>query len=636
MKIFKGTFQEENMKNFSIKPTGALRRFLETQMDGLTGNIAAAGYPYDTATWGNPDYVPDEPVTWWPFEQTGYYIDGLTRCAVLLEDKKALEKAEKIIYSAIDNADEDGYIGPAFMKENKPLTVNRWAHVVFFRACMALFDYNGDMKIPRAIAAHYLGGSYDYSFDRDVLNAEILLWAYGVLRDGRLLAMAEKIHADYNAGEQKTTVTGDMLTDDTLLHKRKMFIHGVSYCEYSKLGAIFYMYTGNKKYLRVSEKALERLDKYYKLPNGCISSGEMTHKNSYDEVTETCDVSDYSWLLEYMLAATGDLKYADDIERCIFNAGIGAVTEDFRALQYFSCANQIITNEHSNHCRYMLGNSMMSYSPHPGTQCCPGNVNRFMPNYIMSMWDMRGREVYFNLFGASDFCGKTDGGDIKISVDTAYPLSDRLDFTVETKTPFILKIRIPQFSEGFDGIPSGAEEDGGYLILNIKENRRFSLEIKQNIKRHICHGGIYFTRGALTYSLGMKGERSAYAVDTVNGKEFVSYRMTADKPWNYAVISDCNPAFLCGKADVFDVNANIPSITVEARRIPKWELHPRKNYRCWNWKYETVIKKDGCYTFTPRLPDMKNAAVSPEKEKITLYPYGASKLRMTVLPVTEK
>lgn len=27
------------MKNFSIKPTGALRRFLETQMDGLTGNI---------------------------------------------------------------------------------------------------------------------------------------------------------------------------------------------------------------------------------------------------------------------------------------------------------------------------------------------------------------------------------------------------------------------------------------------------------------------------------------------------------------------------------------------------------------------------------------------------------------------
>lgn len=52
------------MRNFSIKPTGALRRFLETQMDGLTGNIEAAGYPFNLSAWGNPDYVPREPVTW--------------------------------------------------------------------------------------------------------------------------------------------------------------------------------------------------------------------------------------------------------------------------------------------------------------------------------------------------------------------------------------------------------------------------------------------------------------------------------------------------------------------------------------------------------------------------------------------
>ena len=31
--------------------------------------------------------------------------------------------------------------------------------------------------------------------------------------------------------------------------------------------------------------------------------------------------------------------YLDQIEKCVFNAGLGAVTEDFRALQYFSCVN---------------------------------------------------------------------------------------------------------------------------------------------------------------------------------------------------------------------------------------------------------------------------------------------------------
>lgn len=59
------------------------------------------------------------------------------------------------------------------MKNKKEGDINRWLHVVFFRACMALFGYNGDMKIPQAIAAHYLGTPYDYSFDRDVLNAEL-------------------------------------------------------------------------------------------------------------------------------------------------------------------------------------------------------------------------------------------------------------------------------------------------------------------------------------------------------------------------------------------------------------------------------------------------------------------------------
>lgn len=175
-----------------IRPSGWIKDFLKLQMEGLTGNIEAAGYPFDGQVWGNPDYRPEKTdlSAWWPCEQTGYWLDGYTRCAILLDDREAIEKAKAIIYAVIDHPDEDSYLGPAALKKNGD-TMFRWPHVVFFRACMALYDDNGDRRIPEAIARHYLNCPYDYSVDRDVLNVEIMLWCYGVTGDERLLRLAE-------------------------------------------------------------------------------------------------------------------------------------------------------------------------------------------------------------------------------------------------------------------------------------------------------------------------------------------------------------------------------------------------------------------------------------------------------------
>ena len=89
----------EKMK---IKPTGILRELLEKQMSGLTGNIEAAGFPYNISLWGEEDYLSEDgnPV-WWIYEQSAYWVDGFTRAAILLEDKSATARAENIIYKVI-------------------------------------------------------------------------------------------------------------------------------------------------------------------------------------------------------------------------------------------------------------------------------------------------------------------------------------------------------------------------------------------------------------------------------------------------------------------------------------------------------------------------------------------------------
>ena len=71
--------------------------------------------------------------------------------------------------------------------------------------------------------------------------------------------------------------------------------------------------------------------------DGLHNSAEELLSNGVDRQHETCNISDFSWSQNYMFEATGNAEYPDKIEKCVWNAGLGSVTEDFKAAQYFSC-----------------------------------------------------------------------------------------------------------------------------------------------------------------------------------------------------------------------------------------------------------------------------------------------------------
>ena len=77
----------------AVTPDGWTREFLDRQRAGLTGHPHVSGYPFNTPMWSGTVYRPvghwgDD---WWPYEQTGYYIDGAVRCAHLLKDQALLK-----------------------------------------------------------------------------------------------------------------------------------------------------------------------------------------------------------------------------------------------------------------------------------------------------------------------------------------------------------------------------------------------------------------------------------------------------------------------------------------------------------------------------------------------------------------
>src|SRR5471032_309518 len=120
----------------------------------------------------------------------------------------------------------------------------------------------------------------------------------------------------------------------------------------------------------------------------------------------------------YMLMAGGDGHWADRIEQTIFNALPGAVTKDFKQVQYFSSNNQIAAT--STICP-RIAQTRMSYRAAHETECCAGNVNRAMPNYVTRMWMRMDGGFAATLFGPCEVMADLGGQSVKISEETDYP-----------------------------------------------------------------------------------------------------------------------------------------------------------------------------------------------------------------------
>lgn len=645
--------RETNIKN--IKIDGWMLDYLKAQESGLTGNLDKCGYPFSEYHWHDFDlntYEIEETATdmlemkedtcphWWPYEQAGYLLDGVTRCGHLLNSKSLLEKAEKSFDFSLKNKDTDGFIGPRFLKMN--VTWNKWPLVVFFRALLAHYSATKDESIIKAIEEHYLLSDLDYSDGRDVYNVEIMLLTYLETKNKALLEKAIATYQKYNEADERTC-------DKTLLSDQKPYEHGVSYNEYSKLGALLYICTGEQKYLDVSIAAYKKIDKYFMLASGLHCSNEYLRSNHYMQSHEGCDITDYTWALGYLLMATGDAKYADKIEKCVLNAGVGQLTEDFRALQYFSCPNQLIVDDCSNHNTYYKGENWMQYRPNHIVQCCPGNITRFFPNYCLKMYMENENEIFSLFFGKNEFETKLGENNIKIFQVTDFPFSDSVTYKIKSATkPFNLNIRIPKWSVGAKLIKNGEEikikKYKGFAKLKAEKGDKIELLLPSEIKvKKYQRTGAVVEKGPLVYSFGMYGERK---LDTNNEfpDDFPVYSIYPDKDWNYALDSLDARDFKFKKSKLsgnpFDIRYTPLKILAPAKKINGWvlsEISAKEEFAergtevpLSKWDIEKFV-------FTPKHPSKAKikASLKNKKETIELVPLASAKLRLTIFPITK-
>jgi len=625
----------------AVQPEGWLRVYMEKQAAQLGSKLPQVSWPFTFDYWAGEENAE----SWWPWEQKAYWLDGATRLALVLQDEQLLAQALTSIDFTLAHAGADGYLGPLFFKEPKDPSCSRWPQNVFFRGLAALSDAQNSLhdaatgKIVEQIRKHYLSDNISYGTPvRNVTNIEAMLWCYGHTGDQRLLALAEDVWREY------MTVSEDPEHGDMqplrVYADAPISCHGCTYAEIMKLPAILYLHTGKEEYLRFALAAMRRVTDHHLLIDGIPSTTEYYRTITSLDSHETCDISDHTWSWGYMLMATGDCVWADRVERACFNAAPGAIKNDWKSLQYFSCPNQFLATLNSDHNYPSAGGRQMAYQPNPGQKvaCCAGNVHRIFPNYVIRMW-MKGIDggLAAVLYGPSRLNTTigSDNQEIEIIQTTDFPFNERVHLRINATHPvdFPLSLRIPGWCRAPRLTVNGAavsvpKSDKGFLVL--ERTFRPGDEIALTLPMELAitgwpNDGMGIERGPLVYSLPIKEVWNSRVEQKFTTDDFPAWEVTPASAWNYGIA--LNTTKLKSEVEiknepgpVVDPWQNPPTtLTVPLRKIEGWELRSNPD--------------NPDQKFTPPLPVVSVSNVSNNVERVALVPYGATHLRVTIFPV---
>ncbi|MBN1490456.1 MAG: glycoside hydrolase family 127 protein [Phycisphaerae bacterium] len=564
----------------------------------------------------------------WPVEQCAYWLDGLVRLAYILDDEVLIAKAQSRLDPIVDGVLNGGesffYWQPESVLDND---FNNWGHSHMGRALVAYYQATGQRRILDALVKIYadfpIGEMKELKEVSGACNIDPMLETYVLSGDKRILENVLRFARSDGFQQFVKRWAGGEVPHG----------HGVIYYEDVRLPALLYPWTRDSEMLAASTKALALGIEHNGLPIGLVSSEEHLAGIGPSRHVETCNVACGAYTFACMLRLTGERLFADRIEKIFFNAAPVTISRDFRMLPYFQVPNRMAAFPVET----PLAGGNRSYDLTAGrTMCCVGNVNRVVPNYILNMWmSTPDGGVAATLYGPNTLKTETTGGvPIVIESDTAYPFEEEIRMFVrpEENVEFPLHLRIPSWCQepqlhlNGEQLPAKPDDSGFVRIDRMWEkNDRITLRLPMRVS--VSQG----RETPFPEDNYFRGRSLAKVRDVANPFATVSYGPllfalpiadiddSAADPnarWNYAL--DVDPA----------------NVDHEIKVVRSAEPDE------WPWGLDAPVKLDVPvqeFDWSPmkEQPLPKEPIADGRKTRVALVPYGCTRFRICMFPVTE-
>ncbi len=608
----------------SIRPAGWLRNQLQTQANGLSGHL--------DETWAdvgpNSGWLGGAGESW---ERGPYYLDGLIPLAYSLDDTGLKAKAQKYIDWTLDHQSANGMIGPASNND-------WWPRMVMLKALVQYQEATADPRVLPVLSRYFAcqlkklpaRPLRDWGKFRWQDNALTVIWLYNRTGDPELLKLARLLHrqgfdwqAQYADFKYTQPVTAEMikLNQGQGLADLALCTHGVNNGQALKAAPVWSILSGNPADRGGFDQMLSALDKYHGLPNGMFSCDEHLAGRNPSQGSELCTVVETMFSLEQSLAILGEAGIADRLERIAFNALPGAFTDSMWAHQYNQEPNQVEVSLHRKPWT-TDGPESNLYGLQPNFGCCTANYHQGWPKFASSLWMASHDDGLAAVaYSPCDLQTIVNGAPVHISLQTEYPFRESIRIEINPAAPasFPLHLRIPAWANGallkVNGQSLPTPQTGSFARVSRQWKSGDVVELHFPLKPALTRGynnSISVDRGPLVFS---------YPI----GEDWVKLRdqgLTADwqvfpsSPWNYALEVDEKSVQalpvqeLPLAASPFALHGTPVALQVEARKLPAWQA------------------VDGVADPVPPSP----VITEEPRERISLVPYAAAKLRITAFP----
>ena len=429
----------------SVRIKGRLGAKLDRCVDNrlLVQDVDAVVAPYRSKTeTGSSD---------WRSEYWGKWFTSLTLADAYRSTRATREKRDEAAHALIATAAPDGYLGTR-KPEHRLEGWDVWGCKYALLGLIADYDRTHEKAVLEAarretdVLIAELGQGRTNIADAGDWNGlpassvlEPVVLVYQRTGDPKYLDFAKHIVASWSV-PSKRLPSGMRLVEDALAGKNPMEM--CSPKAYEMMSCFeglceLYRATGKREDLDAAIRLFDGVMRKEVTLVGVGTSGEVWFSGASKQTAavskpmETCVTVTWMKLCDQLLRLTGDARYADELEKNLYNGLLGAMMPDGNWWAYFSG---------------LMGVRVPSYVQHTDVNlsCCVVNGPRglMLTPFWAFMQSASGPVV--NLYAP----GSARIGDLKLEVSGDYPVSDRVKIVVTPAQAqeFTLSLRIPSWS----------------------------------------------------------------------------------------------------------------------------------------------------------------------------------------------